>query len=118
MALEAEGVSDNNALIASIHSYYQPMTRKKKSTLEASFDKDFLMMMVNSQLECWAASIVMGQKVKVLLFDSNWLPSVLRDFRREGWVVDIAYKAIQPPPRTYYYFSHPGFKDTVGIVPN
>lgn len=76
-----------------------------------SFDKEFLMTMINGQLESWAALVVKGQKVKVLLFDSDRITSVLQDFRRDGWIVDLADKPIAPPPRTYYYFSHPGFKN-------
>ncbi|GAB3256948.1 hypothetical protein GCM10027347_19080 [Larkinella harenae] len=121
MSFEAQLVSGNMAqLEAFVGNTTKPkrMTRGKKSSVEQNFDKDFLMMMANSQLECWASLIVTGQKVKVLLFNSGWLSSVLRDFRRDGWIVHVAHKPIEPPPRTYYYFSHPGFKDKLRIAPN
>lgn len=63
--------------------------------------------MINGQLESWASFLLIGKKVKVLLFDSQCTPTVIQKFRSEGWRVDFSHRSNKLPSRTYYFFSLP-----------
>lgn len=86
---------------------------KKQTSSTEPFDKEFLLTMINGQLESWASLILIGKRVKVLLFDSNCAHTVLQKFRNEGWKVDFAHRTTKIPSRAYYFFSLPACRSNM-----
>ncbi|MFD1141075.1 hypothetical protein ACFQ4C_08140 [Larkinella insperata] len=80
---------------------------KKRQAPNEPFDKEFLLAMINGQLESWASFLLIGKKVRVLLFDSQCASTVIQKFRNEGWKVDFSHRSSKLPARAYYFFSLP-----------
>jgi hypothetical protein len=83
---------------------------KSSAKTTDTFDLEFIITMINEQLETWAELALKGQRVKVLLFDCYWTQRAIHIFRQEGWMVEFDHKPAAPPDRIYYYFSYSHFK--------
>ncbi|WP_128543395.1 hypothetical protein [Larkinella soli] len=75
-----------------------------ESSSAEEFGPEFLITMINEQLESWAEVIASGARIKVAVFESPYLESVLNAFRTEGWDITFSSRLKGSPARVFYHF--------------